>query len=84
MIQQQLNLPEVFPEMPKVLAAIAKYGEQEITSTNLEIRLQEDLDPALLCLLKDHSYIQVKHAPTCDLYSLTEKGKAFLQNYLSN
>lgn len=84
MIQPQLNLPEVFPVMPKVLAAIAKYGEPEVSAVNLEIRLQEDLDPDLLFLLKDHSYIQVKHAPVHDMYSLTEKGKAFLQEYLKD
>lgn len=84
MIQPQLNLPEVFPDMPKVLAAIARYGEPEVSAVNLEIRLQDDLNPDLFSLLKDHSYIQVKHGAVYDLYSLTEKGKAFLQEYLKD
>lgn len=80
MRQSFLDLNELYPDTPKVLAALVKHGEENVSLPNLINRLSFELDTDLIEFLEENSYIKVIRGMSFDSIAILPKGKSFLQS----
>lgn len=79
MSHPSLNIIECFPDAVPILAALAKFGESEVSLSSINNRVSRDLDPGTLEFLVIYKYI-AKHCKSNDyFYEILPSGKEILQ-----